>query len=122
MTMNHRDYTPEIEREAKLLGVSPHLIRGRRYYAALPPGSKKVIPREVWDICERLSGRGFKAYIVGGAVRDLLQGAKPRDFDVMTDAKYADIQHVFGWKRVRVVGRRFKVAHVRTFKPTHGIK
>jgi tRNA nucleotidyltransferase/poly(A) polymerase len=120
MTMNHRDYTPEIEREAKLLGVSPHLIRGRRYYAALPPGSKKVIPREVWDICERLSGRGFKAYIVGGAVRDLLQGAKPRDFDVMTDAKYADIQHVFGWKRVRVVGRRFKVAHVRTFKPTHG--
>ena len=31
-----------------------------------------------------------------------------------------DIQHVFGWKRVRVVGRRFKVAHVRTFKPTHG--
>ena len=120
MTMNHQDYTPQIEREAKLLGVSPHLIRGRRYYAALPPGSKKVIPREVWDICERLSGRGFKAYIVGGAVRDLLQGAKPRDFDVMTDAKYADIQHVFGWKRVRVVGRRFKVAHVRTFKPTHG--
>ena len=53
-------------------------------------------------------------------MRDLLQGAKPRDFDVMTDAKYADIQHVFGWKRVRVVGRRFKVAHVRTFKPTHG--
>ena len=120
MTMNHQDYTPQIEREAKLLGVSPHLIRGRRYYAALPPGSKKVIPREVWDICERLSGRGFKAYIVGGAVRDLLQGAKPRDFDVMTDAKYQDIQHVFGWKRVRVVGRRFKVAHVRTFKPTHG--
>ena len=120
MMENHQDYTPQIEREAKLLGVSPHLIRGRRYYAALPPGSKKVIPREVWDICERLSGRGFKAYIVGGAVRDLLQGAKPRDFDVMTDAKYEDIQHVFGWKRVRVVGRRFKVAHVRTFKPTHG--
>ena len=120
MMENHQDYTPQIQREAKLLGVSPHLIRGRRYYAALPPGSKKVIPREVWDICERLSGRGFKAYIVGGAVRDLLQGAKPRDFDVMTDAKYEDIQHVFGWKRVRVVGRRFKVAHVRTFKPTHG--
>ena len=114
-----KDYSPAIENEAKILGVSPHLIRGRRYFSALPPGSKRVIPREVWKICERLSGRGYKAYIVGGAVRDLLQGAKPRDFDVMTNAKYKDIQQVFGWKRVRVVGRRFKVAHVRT-GPEHG--
>ena len=111
----YKDYTPAIESEAKSAGVSPHLIRGRRYYAALPPGSKRAIPREVWKICEQLSGRGFKAYVVGGAVRDLLRGAKPRDFDVMTNAKYKDIQRVFGWKRVRVVGRRFKVAHVKTF-------
>ena len=111
----YKDYTPAIESEAKSAGVSPHLIRGRRYYAALPPGSKRTIPREVWKICEQLSGRGFKAYVVGGAVRDLLRGAKPRDFDVMTNAKYKDIQRVFGWKRVRVVGRRFKVAHVKTF-------
>ena len=114
-TAAYKDYTPAIESEAKSAGVSPHLIRGRRYYAPLPPGSKRAIPREVWKICEQLSGRGFKAYVVGGAVRDLLRGAKPRDFDVMTNAKYKDIQKVFGWKRVRVVGRRFKVAHVKTF-------
>ena len=54
---------------------------------------------------------GFDAYLVGGCVRDLLLGATPKDFDVATEATPEQVREVF--PRVRLVGRRFRIAHVR---------
>jgi len=60
--------------------------------------------------CETLQERGFSAYVVGGAVRDLLLGLRPKDFDVATDASPEDVHKVF--RRSRLIGRRFKLVHV----------
>ena len=58
-----------------------------------------------------LRGAGFDAYLVGGCVRDLLLGRTPKDFDIASDATPEEVREVF--PRVRVVGRRFRLAHVR---------
>ena len=57
-----------------------------------------------------LEENGFEAYLVGGAVRDLLFGIKPKDFDVVTNATPDQIHRLF--KRSRMIGRRFKLVHV----------
>ncbi len=57
-----------------------------------------------------LQKNNHKAYIVGGAVRDLLIGHKPKDFDVVTDAKPQTIRRLF--RRSRIIGRRFKIVHI----------
>ena len=59
----------------------------------------------------KLRDAGFEAYLVGGCVRDLLLGQVPKDFDVATDATPDDVRQVF--PRVRLVGRRFRIVHVR---------
>jgi poly(A) polymerase len=61
-------------------------------------------------IVERLRENGHEAYIVGGAVRDLLLGRRPKDFDIVTDAQPSRIKHVF--RNARVIGRRFRLVHV----------
>jgi len=53
------------------------------------------IPKEVSEILGKLSDAGFKAYIVGGCVRDLLRGEKPKDWDITTSAKPEEIQKIF---------------------------
>jgi poly(A) polymerase len=58
-----------------------------------------------------LKDAGFDAYLVGGCVRDLLLGIQPKDFDVATNATPEDVRHVF--RRARLIGRRFRIAHVR---------
>jgi poly(A) polymerase len=58
-----------------------------------------------------LRDAGFEAYVVGGGVRDLLAGLKPKDFDVATNAHPEQIRKVF--RSCRLVGRRFVIAHVR---------
>lgn len=58
----------------------------------------------------RLKESGFEAYLVGGSVRDLLLGKKPKDFDVATSAKPEEVRKVF--RNCRLVGRRFRLAHV----------
>ena len=60
--------------------------------------------------CETLAQAGFKAYIVGGAVRDLLLGKVPKDFDVATDARPEEVRRLF--RRSRIIGRRFQIVHV----------
>ena len=57
-----------------------------------------------------LEENGFEAYLVGGAVRDLLFGIKPKDFDVVTNATPDQIHNLF--RRSRMIGRRFKLVHV----------
>jgi poly(A) polymerase len=61
-------------------------------------------------ILERLRENGHEAYLVGGAVRDLLLGRRPKDFDIVTDAQPARIRRIF--RSARVIGRRFRLVHV----------
>lgn len=60
--------------------------------------------------CEILQQRGFKAYIVGGAVRDMLLGVTPKDFDVATDATPTQVKRC--QRRAFIIGKRFKIVHV----------
>ena len=57
-----------------------------------------------------LQRAGYRAFIVGGAVRDLLLGIRPKDFDVATNAEPEQVQRVF--RRARIIGRRFRLVHV----------
>jgi poly(A) polymerase len=59
----------------------------------------------------RLSGQGFQAFLVGGAVRDLLLGGHPKDFDIATDATPEEVHGLF--RNSRIIGRRFRIVHVR---------
>lgn len=60
--------------------------------------------------CEGLQQAGYKAYVVGGAVRDLIAGIAPKDYDVATDATPEQVRGVF--RRSRIIGRRFQIVHV----------
>jgi poly(A) polymerase len=62
------------------------------------------------NITARLKAAGFDAYIVGGAVRDLILGKKPKDFDIVSDANPGRIKKIF--RNARVIGRRFRLVHV----------
>lgn len=61
-------------------------------------------------VTRTLQEAGFKAYIVGGAVRDLLLGVRPKDFDIATDATPEEVVQHF--RRARIIGRRFRLVHV----------
>ena len=60
--------------------------------------------------CEELQRAGFSAYVVGGAVRDLIAGVAPKDFDVATNATPQQVRRLF--RRARIIGRRFQIVHV----------
>jgi poly(A) polymerase len=61
-------------------------------------------------VVRRLTRQGYEAYLVGGCVRDLLLGRRPKDFDVATNALPDDVRRLF--KNSRIIGRRFRLAHV----------
>jgi len=61
-------------------------------------------------ITGRLRANGHESYIVGGAVRDLILGKKPKDFDIVTDAIPARIKRIF--RNSRIIGKRFRLVHV----------
>ena len=69
-----------------------------------------LISRNAVRVTEGLQQAGFRAFIVGGAVRDLLLGVAPKDFDVATDATPDQVQKLF--RRARIIGRRFQIVHV----------
>jgi poly(A) polymerase len=73
--------------------------------------NETMVSAAILDVIDTLMRAGFKAYIVGGGVRDLLLGLRPKDFDAVTNATPAQIRDVFG-KRSRIIGRRFELAHV----------
>ena len=68
------------------------------------------IDLEAVKIIQRLNSQGFEAYIVGGAVRDLLIGHVPKDFDIATSAEPSKIRKMF--RNSRVIGRRFRLVHI----------
>ena len=63
-------------------------------------------------LVRKLVEAGHEAYIVGGAVRDLLLGNTPKDYDIATSATPEEIRHVFGRRRCHIIGRRFRLVHV----------
>lgn len=71
---------------------------------------KSLISQAALKTCDGLQKAGFEAFIVGGAVRDLLLNFKPKDFDVATNATPEEVNRVF--RRSRIIGRRFRLVHV----------
>ena len=72
--------------------------------------SRKQISRGALRVLYGLKDAGFRACLVGGAVRDLLLGRQPKDFDIATDATPEEVRKLF--RNCRLIGRRFRLAHV----------
>ncbi len=87
------DFGRRTEVPASVHGIDPNLVDERAVNVVLT-----------------LQQAGFEAYIVGGAVRDLLLGLRPKDFDVATDATPEEVKGLF--RRAFIIGRRFRIVHV----------
>jgi poly(A) polymerase len=72
--------------------------------------SRSAISSNALKVLYRLKEAGYQGFLVGGAVRDLLLGIRPKDFDVATNALPEEVRRVF--RNCRLVGRRFRLAHV----------
>ncbi len=72
--------------------------------------SRQHISDEALKVLYRLHSLDFKAYLVGGGVRDLYLGKQPKDYDIATDAKPSRLKKIF--RNCRIIGRRFRIAHV----------
>jgi poly(A) polymerase len=99
----------------KLLGKGPaggKLRFGKR--EEVPQSEHGIDPSLVDEravnVVQTLKQAGYQAYIVGGAVRDLLLGLRPKDFDVATDATPEQVKGLF--RRAFIIGRRFRIVHV----------
>ena len=85
-------------REPAVIPVARHGIRREH----ISVGARRT--------CEALQQAGHRAYVVGGAVRDLIAGIPPKDFDIATDATPDEVRALF--RRARIIGRRFQIVHV----------
>jgi poly(A) polymerase len=74
------------------------------------PISRRSIPENVLKVLYRLHRSGYRAYLCGGSVRDLLMGRTPKDFDVVTDAHPSEVRRLF--RNSRIIGRRFRLVHI----------
>jgi poly(A) polymerase len=74
------------------------------------PISRSAISPNALKVLYRLNEAGYQAFLVGGAVRDLLLGIRPKDFDVATNALPEEVRRLF--RNCRLIGRRFRLAHV----------
>ena len=72
--------------------------------------TNKNIDVDALRIIYQLNDYGYQAYLVGGAVRDLLLGKKPKDFDIVTEATPPQIKKIF--RNSRIIGKRFRLVHV----------
>ena len=102
----------------KLLGKTAKDVTPKR----IPPGKRIEVPatehgidpalldERAVKVVQTLQQAGYQAYVVGGAVRDLLVGRRPKDFDVATDATPEQIKSLF--RRAFIIGRRFRLVHV----------
>jgi len=74
------------------------------------PISRKLIDANATKVLYRLHKGGYASYLVGGGVRDLMLGRRPKDFDIATSARPNEIRRLF--RNARIIGRRFRLAHV----------
>lgn len=72
--------------------------------------AEQKISSNALRVIERLHDAGFDAHIVGGGVRDLLLGLRPKDFDIATNATPEQVRQIF--RHSRIIGRRFRIVHV----------
>ncbi len=84
--------------------------RATQYRASEQGIHLENVSQAAFRTCETLQKAGHQAWIVGGGVRDLLLGIKPKDFDVATDATPDQVRALF--RRSRIIGRRFQIVHV----------
>ncbi|MFT4885839.1 MAG: poly(A) polymerase [Pseudohongiellaceae bacterium] len=96
--MNHIENSPGFEK-AKIINREDHNI------------SRKLISPNALKVLYRLGEGNFDGYLVGGCVRDIMLGKKPKDFDVATSATPEQVHSLF--KNARIIGRRFKIVHIR---------
>jgi len=88
-----------------------HSIKPRVVDAAVHGIDTADISPNAITVMKRLNQAGYAGYLVGGGVRDLLLGGSPKDFDVATDATPEQVKALF--RNGRIIGRRFKIVHVR---------
>jgi poly(A) polymerase len=74
------------------------------------PISRKNVSQNAVKVLYRLHNAGYTAYMVGGSVRDLMLGRRPKDFDVSTNARPNEVRRLFS--NSRIIGRRFRLVHV----------
>jgi poly(A) polymerase len=96
--MNEKNISPAVTGEAVILKKPVHGI------------SRRNIDADALRILFRLHSLRFTAYLTGGAVRDMMLGKAPKDFDIVTDARPGQIKKYF--PRVFIIGRRFRLAHI----------
>jgi poly(A) polymerase len=100
-----------VSRVQTLLTGRPRLRKTPRRIPASQHGIDRAgVSRSAIRTCETLQAAGHRAYVVGGAVRDLLLGIAPKDFDVATDATPEQVKSHF--RRAIIIGRRFRLVHV----------
>jgi poly(A) polymerase len=97
------------------MSASPERRRRRREREDAPRvvSRRDILPlvdQDAMRVISRLSRNGFEAYLVGGCVRDLLLGRRPKDFDVATAAHPRQVKRLF--RNGRIIGRRFRLVHV----------
>ena len=93
-------------------GVSKKLPFGKREEVGVAEHGidPTLVDERALNVVRTLKNAGYEAYIVGGAVRDLMVGLKPKDFDVATNATPEQVKGLF--RRAFIIGRRFRIVHV----------
>ena len=91
--------TSRINKRPRVIGVQRHKI------------NRDLMSWEALRVCQSLHNRGFEAYIVGGAVRDMLLGVRPKDFDVVTNATPTQAKRAIRY--AIIIGRRFRLVHAK---------
>ncbi|HBO39395.1 MAG TPA: poly(A) polymerase, partial [Pasteurellaceae bacterium] len=99
-------YSRAAKKENQAYHYNKHIIKATQ--AGITP---RLISKNALSVVEKLNRQGHEAYIVGGCLRDILLGKRPKDFDVATDARPEQIQTIFQ-RQCRLVGRRFRLAHI----------
>jgi len=94
----NRHAGPAVQHEPAIIAVKTHGI------------SRDMLSRGAERVCDDLERAGYRAYVVGGAVRDLLLGRDPKDFDIATNATPEQVRRCC--RRSRIIGRRFQIVHV----------
>jgi hypothetical protein len=91
-------------------GGKPHFGKREEVPATVHGIDPELVDRRAAEVVATLKQAGYEAYIVGGAVRDLLLGLRPKDFDVATNATPEQVKGLF--RRAFIIGKRFRIVHV----------
>jgi poly(A) polymerase len=93
------------------VSATPGNVAPRILSRAEHPISRKNIDPDAVKVLYRLKNHGFVAYLVGGGVRDLMLGRRPKDFDIGTSAHPQQVKKLF--RNCFIIGRRFRLCHIR---------